>query len=189
MKNHNKQINFVSNCFALLLIAFAFGASNAFAQRPAPVKLKKAVDISCRPALYFGDSVLSAQPINAKSHYVTAGNKIVLTPADSFNNENGLYSFNMMYVVYGSPMKEAVALGEFTDRLRIGSELLNQHTVKFADTDSGNNDTKPQYIRTQIKLPIGTHTITLSLDDDKKVKESNENNNSHTFTVEVVAKP
>ena len=188
MKNYKKQTIIITNCFAFLLIAF--GASNAFAQnRPAPVKIKKAADISIRPALYFGDSVLNAQPINGKSKYVAAGKKIVLTPADSFNNENGLYSFNVMYIAYGSPMKEAVAAGEFTDRMRIGSELLNQHTVSFSDKDGGNNDTKIQYIRTQIKLPIGTHIIPLSRDDDKKVAESNENNNMHSFTVEVLAKP
>lgn len=186
MKNYQNFAAIVSKCFAGLVIALAFGAaSDALAQRR-PVK---AIDISCRPAIYFGDSVLNAQPINGKSRYVTAGNKIVLTPADSFNNENGVYSFNIMYIVYGSPMNQVTALGEFTNRLRIGGELLNQHTVKFSDKDSGNNDTKLQYIRTQVKLPIGTSKITLSLDDDKKVSESDENNNMHTFTVEVVSKP
>lgn len=182
MKNY-KKMKIVSNLFALLTIAIC--TANATAQR----KKVTAVDISCRPALYFGNSVLDKQPINAKSRYVNAGDKIVLTPADSFDNQNGVYSFNMMYVVYGSPMKEAAALGDFVDRLKIGGELLNQHTVNFANSDSAVKDTKIKYLRTHVNLPIGTHKITLLLDDDKKVSESNENNNTFTFTVEVSAKP
>lgn len=188
----NKQTNktiILRTLLALALLMTAFGAANTFAQSK-PLNIKKAVDISCRPALYFGDNVLSSQPINKNSRYVVAGKKIVLTPADSFDNKNGVYSFNIMYILYGSPVKESLALGEFTNRLRIGDELLNQHTVKFSDADkSGATDTNIQFIRTQINLPIGTSAITLSLDDDKAVKESSENNNTYTFTVEVLAKP
>lgn len=150
---------------------------------------QKTVDISCRPALYFGNSVLNSQPITKDSRYVAAGKKIVLTPADATNQSNGNYTFTIMYVLYGSPSQDALGLGEFTNRLRIGDSILNQHTVKFAEVDKIANNTKMQYVRTTIILPIGESVIKLSLDDDKKVKESNENNNLHTFTVEVNAKP
>lgn len=189
MKNYKKQIIVVSNCFALLLIALAFGASNAFAQRPPQIKIKKDVDISVRPALYFGDSVLNAQPINKDSRYVTAGKKIVLTPADSFNNSGGKYAFNVMYILYGSPQADVTNIENLTNRLKIGSEVISQHQVKFLSSDSGNNDTKIHYVRTQVYLPIGTSTVTLSLDDDKKIAESDEKNNNYSFTVEVLAKP
>ncbi len=189
MNNTKKQSTIVSNCFALLLLTIAFCAANTYAQRPAPIKLKKAVDISVRPALYFGDSVLNAQPINKDSRYVVAGQKIVLTPADSFSNSGGKYAFNLMYILYGSPQNDVTGIENLTNRLRIGSEIINQHQVKFLATDSGNNDTKIHYVRTQVYLPIGTSVVTLSLDDDKKIAESNENNNTHSFTVEVVSKP
>lgn len=179
MKNYQKHMTIVLNCGALLLVALVFGASAAFAQ--------KAVDISCRPALYFGNNVLTQTPLNKNSRYVTAGQKIELTKADSFSQSGNKYAFNMLYIVYGSPMNGVVALGEFTDRLRIGSEVVNQHKVKFADSDSGANDTRIRMIRTQVYLPVGESKITLSLDDDKNVKESNENNNLYTFTV--VVKP
>lgn len=186
MKNYKKHITIVSNCCLLLLVALAFCASDTFAQ--------KKVDISCRPALYFGNNVLGAQPLNSNSRMVTAGGKLVLTPADSFknpqvNDPKGVWYFHILYIVYGSPAKEAVGLGDFTNRLRIGSKILSQHTVKFLETDDGALDTKIRYIRTDIILPTGTSVITLSLDDDKKVAEGNENNNSYTFTVEINQKP
>lgn len=174
--------------FALVLMAVVFVSINASAQRPPMIKLKKAVDISVRPALYFGDSVLNAQPINGKSKYVVAGGKIVLTKADSFNQSGGKYAFNMMYIVYGSPQTDVLEINDLTNRLRIGTEIINQHKVKFENADSANNDTRIHYLRTQVYLPLGASTVTLSLDDDKKVTESNENNNTHTFTVEVVDK-
>ena len=190
MKNLKKQMTSVLNYFAVLFcLTMVFGAASVFAQRPPMIKLKKSVDISVRPALYFGDSVLNAQPINKDSRYVTAGNKIVLTPADSFGNSGGKYAFNLMYILYGSPQADVTSIENLTNRLRIGNEVINQHQVKFLTTDSGNNDTKIHYVRTQVYLPIGTSVVTLSLDDDKKVAESNENNNMHSFTVEVVAKP
>lgn len=188
MKN-NKLKTIALNFFAFAVLTTAFGTASVFAQRPDPIKLKKAVDISCRPALYFGDGVLGAQPINKDSRYVTAGKKIVLTPADSFNNSGGKYAFNLMYILYGSPQADVLKLENISNRLRIGSEVINQHQVKFLSTDSGNNDTKIHYVRTQVYLPIGTSVVTLSLDDDKKIAESDEKNNNYSFTVEVVAKP
>lgn len=181
MKSYKKQIIVVSNLFMFLLIAFS--ASQAIAQK------KSAVDISIRPALYFGKSVLNTQPITKDSRYVAAGKKIVLTPADATNSSNGNYTFTIMYIIYGSPSQDVLGLEEFTNRLRVGDSLLNQHTIKFAATDSIANQTRMQYVRTTIILPIGESVIRLSLDDDKKISESNENNNYHTFTVEVNAKP
>ena len=103
------------NYFAVLFcLTTAFGAASVLAQRPAPIKLKKAVDISCRPALYFGDSVLNAEPINKDSRYVAAGKKIVLTPADSFNNSGGKYAFNLMYILYGSPQAGVTGIENLT---------------------------------------------------------------------------
>lgn len=190
MKNNREKTMRVLNYFAVLFcITTFFGAAGVYAQRPPQIKVKKAVDISVRPALYFGDSVLNAQPINKDSRYVTAGKKIVLTPADSFSNSGGKYAFNLMYILYGSPQNEVTSIENLTNRLRIGNEVISQHQVKFLNTDSGNNDTKIHYVRTQVYLPTGTSEITLSLDDDKKIAESNENNNTHSFTVEVVAKP
>lgn len=189
MKNNGKKMMSVLNYFAVLVcLTTAFGAASVFAQRPPMVKIKKAVDISVRPALYFGDSVLNAQPINKDSKYVTPGNKIQLTKADSFNQSGNKYAFNLMYILYGSPQTEVTAIDNLTNRLRIGSEVINQHKAAFLNTDSANNDTKIHYVRTQVYLPVGTSVITLSLDDDKKIAESNEDNNTHSFTVEVLAK-
>lgn len=165
---------------AAILVCGSFG-KQIFAQTK--------IDISCRPALYFGKGILEPQPMNKDSRYVAAGKKIVLTPADAVSQQNGKYNFTVLYIAYGSPQKEVVALADFTNRFRIGDYVLNQHPVKFSDKDGGSNGTKIQFVRTTLTLPIGESVVTLSLDDDKKVAESNEGNNFYSFTIEVVAKP
>lgn len=179
--------------FAFVLLAcsglwLAPGAqSDPIKSRPIKVRPRKAVDISCRPALYFGSGVLGNSPLT--SPHVVSGGEVVLTPADAFNEEKGLYSFNVLYAVYGSPAKKAVAAGPFTDRIRIGRRTLSQHEVQFADKDEEASDSKLRFVTTQIKLPLGSNVITLSLDDGNAVKESNEDNNLYSFTVIVTTKP
>ena len=152
-----------------------------------PLKIVSKIDISCRPALYFGGEVGNGNEINKGSRYVVAGGKIELTKADSFLQSGDKYAFNLMYFVFGSPEKEVLALEGLTNRLRIGDEIINQHTIKFLSGDGGANDTKIHVVRTQVYLPSGESTVTLTLDDDKKIAESNEANNQYRFIV--IVKP
>lgn len=186
-----KNLNFAAQIVILNLtvVTLFLGLQTTASAQLKPIKepkiIAKKVDISCRPALYFGGEIGSGVSPNKNSKQVLAGGKIELNKADSFSQSGGKYAFNLQYFIFGSPEKQIIKAGEFSNRIKLGAEILNQNTVKFSEANSGNNDTKILVIQTQIYLPVGENTILLSLDDDKKIGESNEGNNQHRFIVVV----
>lgn len=193
---------------ALLILSASHAAS---AQTPGPVgkdpnpQFVLYSDISCRPALYFGgeygyvggdspDPKANGQafakianlPTMLKgARYVTAGQSITLTKADAFwweENANGKqYAFNLGFYLFLKTPKGAPAITSFVTRIRIGSKVLAQPSF----TPEPGQEIKAMH--TQISLPVGESTLTLSIDDDKQVKESSETNNVYSF--KVIVKP
>jgi hypothetical protein len=141
------------------------------------------VDISVRPALYFGGKLGNLKDMNQGSRYVLAGAKIVLTKADSFLQSNGKYAFNIGYYVFAEPGQDAPSLPQFNNRLRVKNEVVNQHGIKFSQDDALAGGGRIHVIHTQAYLPVGKSVLELSVDDDKTISESNESNNLHKFTV------
>ncbi|BAZ53952.1 hypothetical protein NIES4103_66360 [Nostoc sp. NIES-4103] len=159
----------------------------ATAQNSRP--LPNQVDISCRPALYFGGKLGNPKDMNQGSRYVVPGQKIILTKADSLLQSGDKYAFNIGYYVFLKPGQNAPSLPQFTNRLLLNNkEVVNQHGVKFSNDDSlvkGVNGGRIKVIHTQAYLPLGESVLVLSLDDDKTISETDENNNVYRFIVTV----
>ncbi|HEY9695379.1 MAG TPA: hypothetical protein V6D15_24535 [Oculatellaceae cyanobacterium] len=148
--------------------------------------LPNQVDISVRPALYFGGKLDNLKQMNQGSKYVVPGQKIVLTKADAFLQSGDKYAFNISYYVFLKPGKNAPSLPQFTNRLLLNNkEIVNQHGVKFSNDDSLVNGGRIKVIHTQAYLPIGESVLVLSVDDDNTISETDESNNVRRFVVSV----
>ena len=133
-------------------------------------KQDKLPDITSRKGMTIGGAVGGAG-----GKFVSFGDTVVLTDADSFLQSGGQCAFNISYnmVNIGSAPTAPV----FKNRIR------SDGTVVTIQSNLSLNAGQSRQINTQAYLAPGQHALTLSLDDDHAVNESNEGNNKFGVTV------